>query len=291
MARFVQPTFIVDSSARFLRSTAFDSSLFLKGPTYISSPPAAGTVTPYALVVNTLGTDISISSIQLGSMAIESSGTYATNASVNLAFATNASLGYLTAKVISLDACLGPTTVLTYASNASIGNLTTRVNYLDTSLGTNWQLTSAINASTSAYATNTSVNLAFASNASLGYLTAKVISLDACLGPTTVLTYVENTSIGNLTTRVNYLDTSLGTLWTHVPGYVSKYTWSFTPSGNSQVISASTHSLGYGPFTVNVFESTREQVYTGVKFDSSGNITLDWYPGALTLDCSVFITG
>jgi hypothetical protein len=72
--------------------------------------------------------------------------------------------------------------------------------------------------------------------------------------------------------------------------FATKYEGTFTPSGVSFVVPASTHRLGTGPFTVCVYEA-KELVYTGVQYDSSGNVTLSWTSGAMKHDCSVFITG
>jgi len=75
MAKYVQPTFIVDSSASFLKNVGIDSSIFLKGSTFISSPVAT-TGTPYALVVDSIGDRILVKSIHLGTMALKQSADY-----------------------------------------------------------------------------------------------------------------------------------------------------------------------------------------------------------------------
>ena len=77
---------------------------------------------------------------------------------------------------------------------------------------------------------------------------------------------------------------------TGAAGYVSKFAYAFTPAGTQEIITAGTHGLGTGPFTVAVYE-LGELVYTGISYASDGNITLSWGSGALTGDCSVFITG
>jgi len=108
MAKYVQPTHIVDSSASFLKNTAFDSSVFLKGSTYITSPVTTGVTTPYALVVDTIGDRVLIKYSQLGTMAGKQSADY--DASIS--------------KLISKDASL----------DASIGTIWTKLGYVDTSL-------------------------------------------------------------------------------------------------------------------------------------------------------------
>ena len=51
MAKYVQPNFIVDSSAAFLRNATFDSSVYLQGVTHINAPSAVSAGTPYAMVL------------------------------------------------------------------------------------------------------------------------------------------------------------------------------------------------------------------------------------------------
>ena len=51
MAKYVQPNFIVDSSAAFLRNATFDSSVYLQGVTHINAPRAVSAGTRYALVL------------------------------------------------------------------------------------------------------------------------------------------------------------------------------------------------------------------------------------------------
>jgi hypothetical protein len=75
MAKYVQPNFIVDSSAAFLRNVSFDSSVYLKGVAHISSPVAT-TGTPYALVVDSLAANTPIKSIQLGTIATQNASDY-----------------------------------------------------------------------------------------------------------------------------------------------------------------------------------------------------------------------
>jgi hypothetical protein len=76
MAKYVQPTFIVDSSASFFGNVGFDSSVFLQGSTFISSPATSGSGTPYALVVDSIGAKIQIKSFLLGTMAAKQSASY-----------------------------------------------------------------------------------------------------------------------------------------------------------------------------------------------------------------------
>ena len=78
---------------------------------------------------------------------------------------------------------------------------------------------------------------------------------------------------------------------TGAAGYVSKYVGNIDgTAGTSATISAATHTLGNGPFHVSVFDAF-EQVYPDISYAANGNVTIDWAPGSLTTDVSVFITG
>jgi hypothetical protein len=75
-------------------------------------------------------------------------------------------------------------------------------------------------------------------------------------------------------------------------GYVSKYAGNITTTAvSSATITAATHGLGTGPFHISVYDSNRDQVYVDTSFSATGTVSLEWAPGALTGDCSVFITG
>ena len=114
MAKYVQPTFIVDSSASFLKNVAFDSSVFLKGSTHITSPGAAGVTTPYALVVDTIGDKVLVKNLQLGTMATKQATDYDT------------SIAKLISKDASQDASIGwfDTNLLHLAGGSMTGLLT-----------------------------------------------------------------------------------------------------------------------------------------------------------------------
>ena len=72
---------------------------------------------------------------------------------------------------------------------------------------------------------------------------------------------------------------------------VFKYATSFTPSGTSEIISGHVGTLGTGPYNLSVYEDGEGLIYTGVNYAANGNITLSWSSGAISSDCSVFITG
>lgn len=83
MAKYIQPNFIVDSSASFAKNAAFDSSLYIRGVAHISNPTAS-TATPYALVVDSIGSNVQIKSRLLGTMAFETSTNYYSKGEVNV---------------------------------------------------------------------------------------------------------------------------------------------------------------------------------------------------------------
>jgi len=87
MAKYVQPTFDVYGVAGFKNNTTFDASVYLKGTTRISNPVGT-TGTPFALVVDSLGNDIQVKSIQLGTMATETASNYYTSTQTDSAIAT-----------------------------------------------------------------------------------------------------------------------------------------------------------------------------------------------------------
>jgi hypothetical protein len=116
MARYIQPAFVVDSSAAFLRNVTFNSSTYLNGTAFITSP-ATGAALPYALVVDSVGTNIQIKSKLLGSMAFEASTNYVGYT------AYNASLGDYVKKAgdTMTGALIINTGGLYVANNVSVG--------------------------------------------------------------------------------------------------------------------------------------------------------------------------
>jgi len=73
---------------------------------------------------------------------------------------------------------------------------------------------------------------------------------------------------------------------------VQKYRGTFDGTTTSSfTISAITHTLGTGPFTVSVYENNVE-VYTNVTLNGSGDVILSWAPGSLTdASCKFIISG
>ena len=149
--------------------------------------------------------------------------TYATNTSVGLAFASNASMGNLSqsiniinSSIAALDASINNVTdaltifytktqidgsfalntaLISYATNTSVG----LAQLTDVSVGRLSVLVNALNASMGSglitYATNSSVGLAFYSNASLGTTSILTSALNASMG-SGLITYATNTSVG-----------------------------------------------------------------------------------------------
>jgi hypothetical protein len=122
MAKYVQPNFIVDSSAAFLRSVTFDSSslVYLRGKTYISNPSTA-IGTPIALVIDSIGTDIAIKSKQLGTMAFEASSNYTPS------YVFNASVNFIGSQIDNINSSLNLINNWEISQDASIQNLRAEV--------------------------------------------------------------------------------------------------------------------------------------------------------------------
>jgi len=141
MAKYVQPNFIVDSSAAFLRNVTFDSSVYLQGVTHINTPSAVSVGTPYALVLeNGSGDDQQVKSKQLGTMAFETSTNYYSKGMVDVIVSDlstlldtrldymDTSIAYLNtqvqqldASIVRIDTSLNDTIDLYEAINASLG--------------------------------------------------------------------------------------------------------------------------------------------------------------------------
>lgn len=179
MAKYVQPNFIVDSSAAFLRNITFDSSVYLQGVTHISSPAASSSGTPYALVVDSIGADVQIQSKQLGTMAFETSTNYYGKTQVdgliadvslvqsNWQKAQDASISALRAWELSQDASI--VTLQNQIAAINIAEVSTRIFDLETSVG-------ALDVLTQAHTAELAVH-----DASIGSLTSWQISQDASI--------------------------------------------------------------------------------------------------------------
>jgi hypothetical protein len=117
MAKFVQKIFDVYGVSQFRNQVTFDTSVFLTGATHISSPPASVANTPYALLVESIGSNVVIRYRQLGDMAWETTSTYVTrslfDSSINSIYTE---LGYLESSIGDLDE-------LTQIHDNSIGDI------------------------------------------------------------------------------------------------------------------------------------------------------------------------
>jgi len=182
VARYTYQNMIIDSSAAFLRNVAFDASVFLKGDTYISNIGTSIIGTPYALVTDSSDSTVIMKTIQLNTMAFESSSNYYTKTQTD-EFVSNleASFGNLYLKESSLGNDFYFETGLLevsigsiggdYATNASVNLLATTINASIGLMATN----SSVGLALGVYATNASISLAgFATNASVNLLTTTI---------------------------------------------------------------------------------------------------------------------
>jgi len=168
--------------------------------------------------------------------------TLATNASVGLAFVSNASLGNLTLKTSYIDACLGPVSKLTYAINSSLSYYVpvSQLNITDTSLYSIRQLTYTLNTSTGNYATNASVNSAFVSrDSSISWLyTYKQPIADYIKSTSTGDTLywqngILNVSTGTSYTTYEYVDGSLNNKQAQINSLNNRVTTLEASTGNA----------------------------------------------------------
>src|SRR6056297_2707614 len=82
MAKFVQSTFDVYGVAEFKNQVTFDTSVFLTAQTYISNPTESSSDTPYALLVDSIGSNVVVKYRQLGDMAWETAANYASSTDI-----------------------------------------------------------------------------------------------------------------------------------------------------------------------------------------------------------------
>jgi len=157
MAKYVQPNFIVDSSAAFLRNVSFDSSVYLKGTTHINAPATVTSGTPTALVLEqNTGNDLVVKSKVLGTMAFETSTNYYGKTQVDALIADVS--GALDTRLDQIDLSLNALFVENDAQDASIVALRLKdtqidasIVRIDASLNDTIDLYEAINASLGQY--------------------------------------------------------------------------------------------------------------------------------------------
>jgi hypothetical protein len=129
MAKFVQKIFDVYGVSQFRNQVTFDTSVFLTGATHISSPPASVANTPYALLVESIGSNVVIRYRQLGDMAWETTSTYVTRSLFDSSISSiYTELGYLESSIGDLD-------ILTQQNEDDIIDLYTEIGYLESSIG------------------------------------------------------------------------------------------------------------------------------------------------------------
>jgi len=133
MAKYVHPNMIVDSSVSFLKNVTFDSSVYLQGVTHISSPAAASLGTPYALVVDSLGADVQIKNIQLGTMAFETSTNYYVKTEVDGLISDLST--FVFDRLDDIDSSISGLDLLTQQFATDINDVSLRVEDIEASLG------------------------------------------------------------------------------------------------------------------------------------------------------------
>jgi len=140
-SKFVAPNTVFDSSVSFLRNVTFDSSVYLQGTTHITfvSEDAFVGNTPYALIVGTIGTDVSIQYRQLGTMAFETSINYYSKPEVDVLIsdvstALDTRLDFMDTSIEALDASMGAAFVKNANQDTSIAALDLKNQNQDTSI-------------------------------------------------------------------------------------------------------------------------------------------------------------
>ena len=239
---------------------------------------------------------------ELGTGAFATIADYATLTYVDGSLATRDT------RLDNIDTSLGVLNGLIITNAANIATNATDITNLETSVGVlngliNTNATDIANLETSVGVLNAAiisndadiaVNAQSITDLSTGKLDAVASTGDGSYslygGEADNVAYIKELIAGSGATITQ--DASTVTIAvTGAAGYVSKFAYAFTPSGTSEVITSGTHGLGTGPFHISVFEDGEGEVYTGVEYATNGNITLSWSSGALTGDCSVFITG
>ena len=248
-------------------------------------------------VLTTKGLKISgvtAQSSELTSLMINSSGYVGTrelgsNAFTSTAYAVKA----------DVDASIG---VVLQHLVSSLGVVYTDMWHLESSIG-------ALDTLTQTHTTNIATNVT-----NIGYNDTSIIALDGLIqtlsdnkldavattnglgediysseDPTG--TALIKTIIGGAGTTVTSDSSTVTVAVTGAAAVVSKFAYNFTPGGTSEVISTHVGIVGTGPYNISVYEGGTDLVHTGITTAANGNITLSWTSGALTGDCSVFITG
>jgi len=191
MAKYVQPNFIVDSSASFLKNVTFDSSVYLQGVTHISNPAITAETAAKVLMVDSIGVDVAIKYIQLGTMATETKTDYETKANIE------SSLGLIDAKLLVHDTSIGINQVELLVHDTSIGINQVELLVHDTSIGLNQ--VKLVNVDTS-----------------LGTVWTKFDYVDTSLNAVWSELDNDDSSLNSVWTKFDYVDTSLNAVWSEL---------------------------------------------------------------------------
>jgi len=299
-SKFVAPNTVFDSSVAFLRNTTFDSSVYLQGVTHITlgAEDVINSSTPYALVVGTIGTDVSIQYRQLGTMAWEASAGYYYSSQVDglisdvslvantkIQDVSTAAFTYLEDLSTRVDGIDVSTAAFTY-----LEDLSTRVDGIDLLID-----------DVSLVANNKFVDVSTAAFTYLEDLSTRVdgkidgVANVPVTGDASLYAYELN--------NVAYLkkivagsdiviteDASTITI-SGAASTVSKYTDTFDPTGITQYYIPNTSTLITDGFVnVAVYEGN-QQVFPDINVDASGNITIVWAEGSLSPTVKVVAMG
>ena len=299
-SKFVAPNTVFDSSVAFLRNTTFDSSVYLQGVTHITlgAEDVINSSTPYALVVGTIGTDVSIQYRQLGTMAWEASAGYYYSSQVDglisdvslvantkIQDVSTAAFTYLEDLSTRVDGIDVSTAAFTY-----LEDLSTRVDGIDLLID-----------DVSLVANNKFVDVSTAAFTYLEDLSTRVdgkidgVANVPVTGDASLYAYELN--------NVAYLkkivagsdiviteDASTITI-SGAASTVSKYTDTFDPTGITQYYIPNTSTLITDGFVnVAVYEG-KQQVFPDINVDASGNITIVWAEGSLSPTVKVVAMG
>jgi len=294
-SKFVAPNTVFDSSVAFLRNTTFDSSVYLQGVTHISDPSISVAGTPYALVVESIGTDVEIKAKQLGTMAFETSTNYYSKPEVDgIVDNLESSIGALRAKDASQDASIAALDLYVQDLSTRIGTIDDWQTYVDGSLNRLIAKDASQDASINALDLLTQQHTSDIANVSTNKLDAVAninVVGDASLFSyeTGTVAYLKKLLAGSGIVITE--DTSTITIAGDFASTVAKYTNTFSGVGSASLgILESTHNLGAGPLDVTVYENN-QAVYPDIDCDANGNIVINWAPGSLGANCKYVIMG
>ena len=268
MAKYVQPNFIVDSSASFLKNVTFDSSVYLQGVTHISNPAITAETAAKVLMVDSIGVDVAIKYIQLGTMATETKTDYETKANIE------SSLGLIDAKLLVHDTSIGINQVELLVHDTSIGLNQVKLVNVDTSLGTIWTKFDYVDISLNNIESGSGISQAYVD----GSISTAVNAVDTSLVTYTdaVIITALDSSFALYETKIN-LDTSLNDKANLNTVIDVKETTYIVAADNNHVIDASgTWTLTFPDNLDTGFQVTAVNAGVGViTLDASKLLTKD----------------